>query len=285
MRPALRLLAPATAALGFVSALSWPSEALAVRPFVTDDARIIDRGQLETENWLDLHRARRRWHQSFNVMAGVSFNEWAELIAGGGVALDGARQIGVINPVIQPKFLVMRAEDDGVPGISIATGVTLPVGIGPVYDNVWGMYLIAPITSRLFDDWLMVHVNLGARAAIYEDRSTSIDPYWGVGFDLGVGVQEARIVGEAFAGDPLEPLGPRVAAQGGFRWLKSDYVNFDLTFGGQPELDDFGNRTGRAEIWGQLGVRLLFDIFTRGGRPGDPMGARGMFVRRKYRDR
>ena len=120
------------AAFTFV-ALAGSTEAAAVRPFVTDDARIIDRGQFETENWLDLHRARRRWHRSFNVMAGLSFSDWGELIAGGAVTLDGDRQIGIANPVIQPKFLLVRAEDDGVPGLSLAAGVTLPVGIGPVY--------------------------------------------------------------------------------------------------------------------------------------------------------
>jgi hypothetical protein len=275
----------ALVALSFALVSGWSSDAAAVRPFVTDDARIIDRGQLETENWLDFNRSWRGWHRSFNVMGGVSLNEWAEVIAGGSVALDGARQIGIANPVIQPKFLLMRAEDDGVPGVSLAAGVTLPVGIGPVYDRATGMYLIAPLTSRLFDDWLMVHVNVGLRAAIFDDRSTSIDPYWGVGFDLGVGTQETRIVAEAYAGDPLEPFGPKIAGQAGFRWLPTDYVNLDITFGAQPDLDDDGRRTGRPEVWGQVGVRLLFDLFTRNGRPGDPMGARGLFRRPKYRER
>ena len=274
---------PRLFALTFALTFAWSADAGAVRPFVTDDARIIDRGQLETENWLEFTRGHGRWHRSFNVMGGVSFNEWAEIIVGGGVAFDGRRDIGLINPVIQPKFLLLRAEDDGVPGISLATGVTLPVGLGPVYDRVTGWYVIAPFTSRLFDDWLLVHVNLGVRGAVYEDRSTSLDPYWGVGFDLGVATQETRIVAEAYAGDPLEPLGPRIAGQGGFRWLPTDYVNLDLTFGGQPALDEAGRRTGRPEIWGQLGVRLLFDLFTRDGRPGDPMGARGLFRRRKYK--
>jgi hypothetical protein len=265
-------------------ACTWPREALAVRPFVTDDARIIARGQLETENWLDLSRAHRRWGASFNVMGGVTVNEWSEIIIGGSAIFDGPGHIGLGNPVIQPKFLLVRAEDDGVPGLALAAGVTLPIGVGPVYETATGMYLIAPVTSRLFDDWLMVHVNLGFTAAVYADRSGSIAPYWGVGFDLGVGVQEVRLVGEAYAGDPLEPFGPDVAVQAGVRWLSSDYVNLDLTFGGMPELDAGGTPTGRPVIWGQVGVRLLFDLFTTEGRPGDPMGARGLFKRRRYRD-
>jgi hypothetical protein len=277
-----RSTAAVALAVGLV-AWAWPGEALAVRPFVTDDARIIARGQLETENWLDLNRARRRWGASFNVMGGVTVNEWSEIIVGGAAVFHGRHEIGIANPVIQPKLLIVRAEDDGVPGLALAGGVLLPVGLGPVYDRVTGMYLVAPVTSRLFDDWLMLHLNVGFTAAVDERGRGSIAPYWGVGFDLGVVVPEARIVAEIYAGDPLEPLGPAIAAQAGFRWLRSDYVNLDITFGGMPELDGAGNVTGRLEVWGQIGVRLLFDVFTRDGLPGDPMGARGMIKRRKYR--
>lgn len=263
-------------------AIAWPSEARAVRPFVTDDARIIDRGQLETENWLDFKRA-RGWGASFNVMAGLTINDWSELIVGGSTIFDGPRQIGLGNPVIQPKILLLRAEDDGVPGVALAAGVTLPVGVGPVYEPVTGMYLVAPITSRLFDDWLMLHLNVGFKVAVPEHQRATITPYWGAGIDLGVGTKQARIIAEAYAGDPLEPLGADIAVQAGIRWLPSDYLNLDLTFGGTPELGHGGHATGRLELWGQVGVRLLFDVFTRNGRAGEPTGAAGAIKRRPKR--
>jgi hypothetical protein len=97
-------------------------------------------------------------------------------------------------------------------------------------------------------------------------EALSARPYWGVGLDVALGRDDVRAIVESYAGDPFEALGPRVAAQWGFRWLPSDYVNVDLTFGAQPELDDLG-QTRRFEAWGQVG---------HGGRPGEPMGARGL---------
>lgn len=57
---------------------------------------------------------------------------------------------------------------------------------------------------------------------------------------------------------------------------KRNYVNFDLTFGLQP--DEFGGgRWQTPDVWGQLGIRLLFDVLTPGGRKGDFDGAKGAF--------
>lgn len=49
-----------------------PETALAVRPFVTDDARIVDVGQIETESWLEYQRQPNLHLGVFNVMAGAT---------------------------------------------------------------------------------------------------------------------------------------------------------------------------------------------------------------------
>lgn len=96
---------------------------------------------------------------------------------------------------------------------------------------------------------------------------------------MGLIQEEICLIIEAYAGDPLHLHAPKTAAQMGFRWIASEYVNLDLTFGVQPELDEHLRRSGSAEVWGQIGLRLLFDVFTPGGRRGDPMEAKGMFTR------
>lgn len=262
-----------------------PAPAHAVRPFVTDDARIISAGQLEMETWPELLRSEGRLHVGHHLMGGVSVNEWFELIVGGGVGLDPGPAVTVPNPVIQPKLLVWRAEDDGFPGLSVATGLTLPVGRGSMFDEATGFYVIAPITSRLFRDWLLVHANVGFTSAYAPDGLPtmgegvfSMRPYWGFGLDVGVGHPDARLIVEAYDGDPFEALGPEYAFQWGGRWLKSDYVNLDLTFGAQPLVQDGVRVNGEWEMWVQVGIRLLFDVFTPDGLPGDPMGAHGMFA-------
>ncbi|TVQ86949.1 MAG: hypothetical protein EA397_19445 [Deltaproteobacteria bacterium] len=251
-----------------------PIEAAAVRPFVTDDARIVDVGQIETESWLEYQRQPNLHLGVFNVMAGATITPWIEILAGGGVGFDSERQMTVLNPVITPKFLFWEASEDGTPGLALAIGVTLPFGRGELFEPATGFYAFAPITTRLFDDALMVHANLGARGAYLPDDGTTLRPYWGLGIEAAVfGHAAPHLVLEAYSGDPFEALGPNIAAQGGFRWLATDYVNVDLTFGGQPEVRGPG-----MELWAQVGLRLLFDAFTPGGRRGDPMGATGAFA-------
>ncbi|MBX3248393.1 MAG: hypothetical protein KF901_14535 [Myxococcales bacterium] len=283
----LRALGIAAAAAAFV--VGTTSTAHAVRPFVTDDARIIDYGQLELEMWPELVFRDGKWHPGFHVMSGVSPTEWLEIIVGGGIGLEEGRHFTVANPVIQPKLLVWRAAENGFPGLSLAAGVTLPVGRGEMFDDATGLFFIAPITSRLFDDWFLIHANVGLTAAIVPGdaelgttRSTTVRPYWGVGIDVGLFHKDARFIFEAYAGDPFEALGPRRAFQWGFRWMRSDYVNLDVTFGAQPRVAEGTEAELRhpREFWGQIGIRLLFDVFRDG--PGDPMGARGMTGFRRF---
>ena len=266
----------------FIHIALLPQNAHAVRPFVTDDARIIDVGQIEVESWLEVGHADSTWNPApaVNFMAGATVNDWLEIIVGSGVARGGNGKFAMPNPVLQPKLLLMAAEKNGRPGFALGAGATFDAGVGDLHHRGNSAYLIGMTTWRLYDDWLMTHINYGARMDKSRNDSAKYRPYWGIGLDAGLIKEEIRLIVEAYAGDPLDLHAPKTAAQMGFRWLASDYVNLDLTVGVQPELHEHTrNRTGSAEVWGQIGLRLLFDAFTPGGRRGDPMGARGMFVR------
>ena len=254
-----------------------PQDALAVRPFVTDDARISDVGQVELETWTEVQRGHGDVTVGQHVMFGASPTEWLQVLAGtgGGRTIRGGEWTWA-NPVIQPKLLVWRAYEDGFPGLAFSGGVTLPFGQGAYFDPAAGGYLIAMTTTRLKNDWLLLHANLGATFAAPRQESITTKPYWGIGMDLGVFHHDLRIIAEAYSGDPFEALGPNFATQVGFRWIKSDHVNLDMTFGAQPEQHTMRRTTGAWEMWGQLGVRLLFDAFTPEGRAGDPLGGRGL---------
>jgi hypothetical protein len=259
--------------------LGYSGRAGAVRPFVTDDARIVDEGQLELEMWPELAFTRGEPWFGYNLVAGVSLTPWLELIAGGGVGVEHGARFTASNPVVQPKLLFVRAQENGVPGVALVAGVTLPLGRGVMYDDATGVFVVAPITSRLFHDWLHVHVNLGASIARRAEppldrRRTTARTFWGVGADAGLGRRDVRMILEAYAGDPFHALGPKVAMQGGFRWLHGDLLNLDLTFGAQPLVEYEARVAGEWEYWIQVGARLLFDAFT--GGPGNPMGGAGM---------
>jgi hypothetical protein len=254
-----------------------PREALAVRPFVTDDARIIDEGQIEIEMWPEVVRAEGETNYGFHLVGGVTVAPWLELLAGSGVGLDADGGLAIANPVFLPKFLVWPAELTGVPGLSIGTGVTLPWGQGSLHDDAAGTFAAVILTSRLANDWVMLHANAGYTSAhVSADRSAtgraehSVRPYWGVGFDIGVVHEDVRIIGEAYAGDPFEPLSPDLAFQYGMRWLATDHLNLDITLGTQP----VDGRSGEWEHWAQAGIRVLFDTFR--DTPGSHEGARGM---------
>lgn len=265
-----------TLAVGFATAITT-TQAHAVRPFVTDDARIIDPGQIEVEMWPEFGRYEGDLSPGFHGMMGVSFNEWFELIAGAGYNRNLSRRLNEIaDPVIQPKLLLLRAEEDGRPGFALLLGTTLPTARWGGHSTLFGNFAIVCNTTRLFDDWLFVHVNYGVRMVTSGSGEVSARPYWGVGFDAAIGHIDWRFIGEAYAGDPFEVHAPLVAFQWGFRWLHSDAFNFDLTFGLQPDTAG-GGGWRHPDLWAQTGIRVLFDAFNKNRRPGDPNGAIGAF--------
>jgi hypothetical protein len=251
--------------------------ALAVRPFVTDDSRITDPGQIQGETWLEGARAGADGVAAYNVLASTSINDWLEFAASVGAGLETGGRLTLPNPSLQAKFLFSRPRPRAVPGLAVSLGTILPFGRGALHDEARGAYLIAPVTSVFGDGWLTVHGNFGVTAAWPRDEGARFRPYWGLGAEVQVGHPALRVIGEAFAGDPLEALGPPVGAQFGVRWLYKDTLNFDLAVGVAPGRDPQGRRTDDRQWSAQLGIRFLFDVWTPEGVSGDPLGAPGLF--------
>jgi hypothetical protein len=251
----------------------------AVRPFVTDDARIIDVGQAEAETWLEAGRGGGRWDPApaFNVMSGYTFNDWLEVIIGGGFGREPDNDFTIGNPLIQPKILLRKATVNGPPGHAIGVGATFDTGTGSMHHRGSNYYLLGITSYRLDDDRFNVHTNYGLRLDKERGGAQRVRPYWGLGLDVETFSPAHRFIIEAYAGDPLELNDPLYAGQLGVRWLKSEYLNFDLTMGLMPELDARRRNTGSIEGWIQLGIRFLFDINTLGGQPGRFDGADGLF--------
>lgn len=281
--------------LGLLLLLAIPWTALAVRPFVTDDARIADYGQIETESWMEITHAEGGYGDApgFNTMVGVTPLDWLEIIAGTGVARSSSDKWAIANPIIQGKLLFTQAEADGSPGFAFSSGATFDVGqttlaaggtvdesINPTYKLGDNYYAMGLMTYRLLDDTLQVHSNFGLRAEHQSGIGLRLRPFWGIGLDMEVIREDIHAIAEAYAGDPLQYNAPLYAGQFGARWIYNDYVNVDLTFGAQPTMDTYRQSTSSVEVWGQLGVRLLFDVFTHDGRPGNADGAIGLLANR-----
>jgi hypothetical protein len=266
--------------LYFVLVMFYSCQAHAVRPFVTDDARIIDYGQLELESWLETTRANGRYSPApgLNFIGGITVNDWLQFLAGSGVGLDSSGDSTVSNPVVMGKVLLKAAELNGAPGYAVSAGATLNSGRGEgLYDDGRVTSLVGMSTYRLLDDALNIHLNVGARTDSPRGEKSKTRLFWGVGFDTEALHEDMRVIGEVFAGDPLELNAPKIAMQSGVRWMFSDYTQLDVTFGLQPELDARNKRNGEYEKTLQIGFRFLFDTFTRGGNAGNPNGAKGLF--------
>lgn len=254
----------------------------AVRPFVTDDARIIDVGQVEFESWLETTRADRQWDPApgINIIGGTSVNEWLEILAGSGIGNSRNGGSSVVNPMLQGKVLLRKAEVNGQAGHAFSIGKTFNRGHGSMHDDGSVIAAIGMTSFRLKDDDIQIHLNYGWRQDNERGFSKRTRPYWGIGADIQTPIEDIRFVAEVFAGDPLVLNAPRHAVQTGFRWMKSDYVQMDITFGAEPRTDRPIGRFGASggyDFTAQLGLRMLFDVFTPDGRAGRPDGADGLF--------
>lgn len=265
------------AVIALLSLTTSPS--FGVRPFVTDDARIADYGQIEAETWLEIVRGDGYTSAVYHGFLNVVPTDWLELGASAGFGRDTDGRGTVANSSLQGKVLLWQPVDGAFPGIAVVGGVVLPYGSGGAFRDALGSYVIAPVTLSLANERLLLHGNVGFTAASDDTHTFDARAFWGLGADVGLFHPDWRLVAEGFAGDPEDARGPRYAGQFGFRWLASDHVNLDVSTVVAPEVDERGRRLGGTVWSGQFGLRVLFDTFTRHGRPGSPAGAPGWFGR------
>ena len=259
--------------------LFYSSQAHAVRPFVTDDARIVDYGQVETESWIESTKVDGKWNPApaINGIGSTSVNDWLQILIGTGTGLDSDGNSGVSNPLLSAKVLLKAADEAGSPGYAVSYTSTFDSGQGSFQESGKVQSIVGMTTYRLFEDRLNIHINLGLRTDKERGQVSSTRPLWGMGIDVESFSPKSRFVFEVFSGDPLTLNAPRYATQIGMRYLHSDYMQFDFIAGAEPELDSSLNRTGDYATTLQFGMRLLFDVFTIDGKMGNPSGARGLF--------
>lgn len=225
--------------------LFFSRPAQAVRPFVTDDARVVGRAQAQIETSVRWDKERL---QHLNLFA-LGPTERLELTAGfiDGFPLedDVARVFAIAGPLMQAKYLLLDTIPNGRPGLAIAGGGSPPMGSGSFKPETWREFAYMAMTASFFDnDRVLLHWNVGFTTDNYTTKAT-----------CGIGTQ-FRIVGglngvaEIFQNDPYggDTGG---AYQAGFRYAFSDYVQVDMTGG----TGFFGKRDTTA-YYG-MGVRFV----------------------------
>lgn len=249
----------------FVLLVARPADA--IRPFVTDDARVVGDKLAQLETWLVLDRL----VLEHNALGAIGPTHWFELTLGvthGGVHSGPNGGYSIAGPMVQGKVLLLPARNNSWPGVAIAAGVVPPLGWGAFVPPGWSGFAYLALTESLWNEWLLLHANVGI--AIDGGGSTSSMTGEGGAAAVGVGVLvtaglgvQARIyaglhgVAEVYYGDPYDPRASFPATQVGFRYIFSDRVQIDGTFGSTLAAVESSDGRVQTEQWGTLGIRLV----------------------------
>ncbi len=252
-----------------------PEDALAVRPFVTDDARIAYKGQIVTETYTGTTIVKGdKPAIEARSLQGISITDRFELTAGGFGFTYQDNQARPLDMLIQPKYVLYRSLG-AIPSLSVAAASLFPLSGNRQH---WDGYAMAHVSWFLYtpdadadpyDNNLAIHLNLGTKSRYDAGSATYQNKlYWAAGFEVITPVtREVRFLGEVFNGDPFSFEEKFPAFQSGFRWYKSPMVQMDLVFRGIRHGSLETQAPTGAEFspgWNytiQAGLRVLFDVF------------------------
>lgn len=216
--------------------------ALAARPMITDDARIVDAQACQVESWQRINRAgpTRFW-----AVPACNPSGNLELSVGGGFGRDeyqpGERRL--VASLFQGKTLFKPLTTNGW-GVGLAVGRShdRPADSAAAASN----YFYVPVSTSLRDDAVVLHLNLGARDDRAAGRTLGT---WGLGSEIRL-APHVQLIAEAFG----ESRGG-THVHGGLRWwVVPDRVQVDATLGSRLQ-------PGTSNRWMSLGVRLLTPAF------------------------
>lgn len=247
-RPSSRCPRRVAALVAGIGLLGSTPAAWSARPFVTDDARIVDHGACQVEAW---------------TQQGPDGNEYwmlpacnptgnLELTAGPGLLPADAGGHGAAVG-LQAKTLVQPLRP-GSWGVGLAIGSVLHSGVLAEDTALGTVFGYVPFSVETAGQVLTAHANLGVR---YNGEPAVVSLLWGIAGELQL-VRRLSAIAEVFGGnahrDQFTQVGMRL-------WLVPDRLQMDGTYGGQLGV-------GRDQEWFTLGLRALTPpFFFLGPRP------------------
>ena len=201
----------------------------AVRPFITDDARVVGKDLAQWETWLRFDNISG---QSWHIFAFGPTN-WMEISSGLVLGYDKPNYNGLefsyALPLVQGKFLLKKYEANKLPGIGLVAGTFLPGGKGAFVPRGYGGFSFLTLTQSIGqEDRLLIHANVGVNI-INENNINNVLYTWGIGTQIKT-YKGFHLVGEFFSGDPYVP-GTGLSYQVGFRHFISEWIQIDATMG------------------------------------------------------
>jgi hypothetical protein len=214
--------------------------AMAARPLITDDARIVDPKSCQVESWVQFHPGgSERWA----IPACNPTGNW-ELALGGSVARNDENKLELNNVQMQAKTLLKPLETNGY-GVALTLGAVHQPNAEEkkMFGNV---FVNLPVSLSFADDRFVLHLNAGASHERQEHRNRMT---WGVGSETQL-TSNIYLIAETFGQNKGKP-----SYQTGFRfWIVRDRVQVDTTYG-----NTFGQGTGNRFF--SIGLRLLSPAF------------------------
>jgi len=230
------------------AAILFASPAQAIRPFITDDARVVGQGHAQLETWFR-RDTRTLQHWAIGAFGPTDHIELSLGGVHGSARQDRDSKYAISGPLIQGKFLLFSPQPNRWPGVAFVAGFEPPLGRGGFEVPGWSAFGFVAFTESLFDDeLLLIHANLGF-LSVNAPGYAPLTGTWGLAAQLRT-VAELHAVGEIFSGDPYLP-GSGMAVQGGFRYVFNDHVQLDATVGGGLAGDYV------LPVWLSSGVRVV----------------------------
>jgi hypothetical protein len=226
-----------------------------VRPFITDDARVVGRKYAQVETWVRFDKeSGQHW-----ILGAYGPNKKLELTIGGVYGYEVTEQhqksFSYGLPLLQAKFLFKEYKANDFPGLGLVMGTFLPLGKGsfkPAGYGSFGYLTVSQCFGKKED--ILLHLNLGANY-LHINKENSLIQTWGLGTQVRV-YKGFHFVGELFSGDPYIP-GTGTSYQLGYRYFVNDLIQVDMTAGkgisGEKVLP----------FWLTAGLRLVTERFLK----------------------
>lgn len=206
--------------------LLTPTQAFAIRPFITDDARVVGKHCAQLETWVR-HTGGRLEYWFVPAYGPIAPVELTIGFMQGMTTEHRPRHYAAAGPLLQSKILLRSDEIDLGPGVAVVFGSNLPFGFGG-YRGPPGGFAYLAVTETLPKESVLIHANVGT-VFTRVDGETIRSIVWGLGTQLHV-LERGKLVVEVFSGDPYIGGGGG-AVQTGMRFIISEHVQIDTTMG------------------------------------------------------
>jgi hypothetical protein len=202
----------------------------AARPFVTDDARVVDEGGCQIETFV---KRQHKFDES-EFWFVPACNPWGAELTAGYIGVNSTESGDSRAAILQAKMLLKPLETDGS-GFALSVGAVSGSTTSP-YLNTIGSFSFA-------GDRVVVHANLGGLRDGTANRTRGT---WGVGAEILMIAPRLYGIAESYG-----MTGEKPTLHAGLRiWIAPNRVQVDTTVGRQ--------QSSPARRFATVGLRILW---------------------------